>query len=288
MTAYCLLSKSCFENMKKNFTLIELLVVIAIIGILASLLLPALSRAKYNARLVACGSNLRQIAVATASYTVDWDGFYPFSTKDNDIYRGRVHEIPNSLAPYCGGSVNKNENRMWVCEEAYSRSRGFGVNPGSYYSLFYNSVSSLYSGIDPSQSYSGKGYIPNVPSEAMRRAGQPRIFRHSRWSGETNTGWKSTIIASDLAFSINGTVAGHMWGGEFGGKSYIALEYWSEDAECSANFAFEDGSVQRYSFTGSDSWKGTATDPPTMARAAGGPFDWDNYLLPRDALTPYP
>lgn len=271
--------------MKRRFTLIELLVVVAIIAILASLLLPALQRARYNALIVACGSNLRQIAIATVSYTVDADSSYPFATYNANIYRSRVVEIPNSLAPYCGGSVDKNKNPMWRCPEADSRSRRFGVNPGSYYSLYYNSVSSLYSGIDPSQSYSGYGYIPMVPAEAMRRAGQPRIFRHTKWSGEANTGWMSTIIASDIAFSINGTVAGHMWGGQFG-KSYIALTYWSEDAECTANYAFDDGSIKRYSFTGSNSWR--QGNPPSMARAAGGPFDWDNYLQPREMLTPYP
>ena len=81
------------------FTLVELLVVISIIAVLVAILLPALSKAREQAKLVLCLSNVRQIGLACISYAVNYDGFYPI----NPAKREGAYASPNFWGGAPGG-----------------------------------------------------------------------------------------------------------------------------------------------------------------------------------------
>lgn len=138
----------------KGFTLIELLVVIAIIAILASLLFPALSRAKVLADVTKCKSNQRQLGIAMSLYLGDYFA-YP---SDYSPHRpGILYALgwQDQLTKYAGtkrpgpngdGSAFVDTSRSVFSCPGYVRVHGTFFGSGAAYGYNKGGVSSLFGG----------------------------------------------------------------------------------------------------------------------------------------------
>jgi len=173
-----------FGRLVRGFTLVELLVVISIIGLLMSILLPLLSRARGQANSMACMSNLRQIGLAVYLYVGDYDGYLPPAYKPDSL----THWWGQKLAD----GIDHTKGFVWPYLQSELREKSIYECPAQRYGSYILQAKPPSEPDDPKWITSTYGY--NGYYLSPEKTAWPNIS-HRPWQKVTTVKGPDKVIA---------------------------------------------------------------------------------------------
>jgi prepilin-type N-terminal cleavage/methylation domain-containing protein len=192
----------------RGFTLIELLVTIAIIVVLASLLLPALARAKEHARRAKCIGNLRQVAEAAKLFSHDHDGRHPWHTR---VSEGGTYGADAAVAwkNFSALSNDMPAPAVLVCPSDRATKMVAGTFDEFVSAAFQSNALSYFVGLDgydqlPIAMLAGDRNIAGGNSDKCASvASTPGVAAREYKPSSPNIRWTNAVhgLSGDIAFS---------------------------------------------------------------------------------------
>ena len=265
---------------RKAFTLIELLVVISIIALLMALLMPAMSKAKEQARRVLCGTNQRQIAMASVMYAQTYNGYIVHDRSFKKVGTKVIPEDPVSArrpwdaafaSMWATSQKNALKNYLWCPSDRKPRSKD--LDDGAYNYLFQNDDGQVMPrsyGLNITL-YNGLHWYTNPPKKGnFELAGNAscRPTKDTQVSSPAGTILVGENHAGNTAALGDAAGLGNVQGSNHGALFEKPRVHWVVDAsgralftkeisqvhENGGNFAFCDGSVKWHGAVKGATW----------------------------------
>jgi prepilin-type N-terminal cleavage/methylation domain-containing protein len=254
---------SCATQRRRGFTLVEMLVVIAILTVLLAVLMPSITRARFQAKVITCTSVLRNLGMAVTNYATAHLGRYPTAADpppaDQKSWDGTVwvrswvwsngsrYDLRPGYREYLGSTLDAGA-KCPMASPYYQRTNLDNSHMSNYMLYMTNNHKTKLFTFE----YDGQGIISS-------RMGHP-------WSPAGKPQYEFTYLASDCAFGnglygYGGAMTGHpALGGSEEHYSVInthtgyKLGFRDDHISTSLNFVDGDASVHTFTVTTESYW----------------------------------